>query len=250
MSGNLSAEHVIPDWLGRDLSQQALASSSDVVEVVGRNRLRQGGEVRVWNPSPLSFTVRAVCKRCNNGWMSAMEHDIQPLLRRLLTGGAFVLQRNNQEQLATWAFKTAVVMDQVSKTPSAPRPDANEFYQVHRLVAGVYVFASLRAAEPRAANTRWEDDPDSAVVRLNSLSLKDPSGTLQAYKKVIALGRLLLQVIGFTNVKEVDGASLLAAESNCIWPYETDREWPSEFGDLTVAETIPEYIALTMTENK
>lgn len=61
---------------------------------------------------------------------------------------------------------------------------------------------------------------------------------------------LLIQVIGFTNVSDVGGVQYLAADSTCIWPYEIDREWPGEFGELTVAETIPQHIDLTITNDK
>lgn len=241
---------MIPDWLGRDLTRRALASSPDVVKVMGQNRLNRGGDVRVWNPAPLEATVRAVCQRCNNGWMSAMEREIQPLLLRLLMGEAFVLHQAAQTQLASWAFKTAVVMDQIAGTPSIPGTDAYNFYQDRRPVAGVYVFVGSRAAEPWPAGVKWEDHPDSAFIRLKSRRLNDPSDTFEAYKKVIALGVLLIQVIGFTNVSDVGGVQYLAADSTCIWPYEIDREWPGEFGKLTVAETIPQHIELTITNDE
>lgn len=241
---------MIPDWLGRDLTRQALASSSRVAKVIGQNRLNRDGNVRAWNLAPLEVKVRAVCQRCNNGWMSAMEYEIKPLLQRLLTGKSFVLHQAAQSQLASWAFKTAVVMDQIAETPSIPGIDAHNFYQDRRPVAGVYVFVGTRAAEPRPAGVKWEDHPDSAFVRLKSRNLDDPSDTFEAYKKVIALGMLLIQVIGFTNVRDVGGVQHLAAESTCIWPYEIDREWPGEFGNLTVAETIPQRIELTIMNDE
>jgi hypothetical protein len=248
--GRLSAEHVIPDWIGREFTRRALASSPDVAKVVGHNRLNRGGDVRIWNPSPLTVTVRAVCRRCNNGWMAAMERETQPLLLRLFTGEAVVLHQAAQIQLASWAFKTAVVMDQIAETPSIPGPDAHTFYQDRRPVAGVYVVLGSRAPEPLPAGVEWKDHSDSAFLRLKSRSLDDPSGTLEAYKKVIALGPLLFQVIGFTNISDVGGVQHLAADSTRIWPYETDREWPGGFGKLTVAETIPQHIELAITNDE
>ena len=165
-------------------------------------------------------------------------------------GEAFVLHQAAQTQLASWAFKTAVVMDQIAGTPSIPGTDAYNFYQDRRPVAGVYVFVGSRAAEPWPAGVKWEDHPDSAFIRLKSRRLNDPSDTFEAYKKVIALGVLLIQVIGFTNVSDVGGVQYLAADSTCIWPYEIDREWPGEFGKLTVAETIPQHIELTITNDE
>lgn len=185
--GRLSAEHVIPDWLGRDFTRRALASSPDVVKVIGRNRLARGGDVRVWNPAPLKVTVRAVCQRCNNGWMAAMEREIQPLLLRILSGESFVLDQAAQTQLASWAFKTAVVMDQIAGTPSIPATDAYRFYQNRRPFVGVYVFVGSRAAEPRPAGAKSEDYPDSAFIRLKSRQLDDPSETVEAYKKSLRL---------------------------------------------------------------
>ena len=44
--------------------------------------------------------------------------------------------------------------------------------------------------------------------------------------------------------------SILLPTAPCIWPYEIDREWPGEFGKLTVAETIPQHIELTITNDE
>lgn len=186
--GRLSAEHVIPDWLGRDLTRQALASSSRVAKVIGQNRLNRDGNVRAWNLAPLEVKVRAVCQRCNNGWMSAMEYEIKPLLQRLLTGKSFVLHQAAQSQLASWAFKTAVVMDQIAETPSIPGIDAHNFYQDRRPVTGVYVFVGTRAAEPRPADSRTSG-------MLAEFSTSPPKAPASGPTRLTASGQVNLAIL-------------------------------------------------------
>lgn len=58
-------------------------------------------------------TVKRFCGRCNNGWMSGIEGRAAPVLTRLIRGnGATVpLTANDRRILATWAYKTALVVD-------------------------------------------------------------------------------------------------------------------------------------------
>lgn len=57
------------------------------------------------------ITVRCVCDRCNNGWMSQLENQIKPLVGSLMADISLTLNRDQQNILAIWGLKTAMVMD-------------------------------------------------------------------------------------------------------------------------------------------
>lgn len=50
-------------------------------------------------------TVRAVCKSCNNNWMSDLEDTIRPFVGPMILGRGTPLVIDQQLQLATWLFK-------------------------------------------------------------------------------------------------------------------------------------------------
>jgi hypothetical protein len=63
----------------------------------------------------MGVTVQDFCRDCNSGWMSAMEHDIAPLLRPLIASDAPQrLRMDGRQRHANWCYKTAVVFDLVT----------------------------------------------------------------------------------------------------------------------------------------
>ena len=77
--------------------------------------------------SPVEITasaqvkIKAVCRPCNNGWMSKLETDSKPLIGRLIEDFPLSLHTSQQTLLARWTLKTAMVLDGVTK-------ERNRFY--------------------------------------------------------------------------------------------------------------------------
>ncbi|HIN49396.1 MAG TPA: hypothetical protein EYM78_01620 [Gemmatimonadetes bacterium] len=72
------------------------------------------GATRSWMMSGVEHKARRFCKLpCNNGWMSAMEGRTKPILTKLMLAKKLPidLTADEQDQLAIWAYKTALVMD-------------------------------------------------------------------------------------------------------------------------------------------
>jgi len=69
------------------------------------------------------LTVRAVCRQCNNGWMSAIEQQSKPLIACLMQDISAPLDHSQQSSLTAWAMKTAMVLDAVNTR------DRNLFYE-------------------------------------------------------------------------------------------------------------------------
>jgi hypothetical protein len=67
---NLSKEHVWPKWAAEHLS------GNDDTFTVSRQFEGDGFErqdPQSWDHKPFDWTVKAVCKPCNNGWMGSLE---------------------------------------------------------------------------------------------------------------------------------------------------------------------------------
>ena len=58
----------------------------------------------------IDFTAQ-VCRTCSNRWLAVLEHDVKPLLGSLLQGRDQSLLSAAQRLLATWAVKTALMLD-------------------------------------------------------------------------------------------------------------------------------------------
>jgi hypothetical protein len=98
----ISGEHVWPAWLGELLVEQ-LAQTSWVITRNGATRTTSAFDAR----------VSVVCKPCNEGWMSNLEGRVRPILTPMILGEspALPLSASDQETLAFWAVKSALVAD-------------------------------------------------------------------------------------------------------------------------------------------
>jgi hypothetical protein len=92
-----SKEHVWPHWI---LARKDL----------GAFRMQRGdGPEIVLNKTPL--ITKAVCGKCNNGWMSDLEGEVQPILIPLFEDKPVSLDQSQQHILATWVTKMAFLLE-------------------------------------------------------------------------------------------------------------------------------------------
>jgi hypothetical protein len=103
----VTAEHVWPRWIAKYLPD-AKAEHYVVVEAEGREEAVEYRGERV----PFSTTVRCVCKPCNEGWMAELERTAEHELHAMIEGRAQTLHEWRQSIAATWAFKTAIMVEQ------------------------------------------------------------------------------------------------------------------------------------------
>lgn len=101
----LTLEHVFPSWI-----QRYLPYSQHVTDVSHAQKI-EGEEVRSWTAGELDITVKRVCAECNNGWMSTLEGMARPALVPLMAGRRRRLAPAEQEIIAVWAIKTALMCE-------------------------------------------------------------------------------------------------------------------------------------------
>jgi hypothetical protein len=116
----LTGEHLWPDWLGRELEIREPFS-------IRIEQEKDGLETRdiSFEAPPFDQQVRAVCEKCNSGWMARMEEEAKPMLWPLIHAEGRRLDRDEQRVLARWALLKACVFDEV-------HPEARVVPEAHR----------------------------------------------------------------------------------------------------------------------
>jgi len=96
-------EHIFAEWFRR-ISRHRIINMYTATVSGGTPQLGR-------RPSLNALTMKGVCKECNNGWMSALEIAIEPVMLRIF-GGVEVDQLSDMEVqlVARWTAKTAITL--------------------------------------------------------------------------------------------------------------------------------------------
>lgn len=132
-NGRLTLEHVWARWLTKQLK-------AELFRVVTQN---PSSRENTRFSSEIDMKARAVCKKCNGGWMSALEAKTKRVLGPMISDRSLrmPLLSDQQTLLATWSAKSAMVLEQAS-------PKAKKIYtfeqrsyvrENHRPPAGISV---------------------------------------------------------------------------------------------------------------
>ncbi|HEY4810899.1 MAG TPA: hypothetical protein VIH71_07575 [Solirubrobacteraceae bacterium] len=118
----VTAEHVWPQWIAKYVPQTEIKAEHYVLtETEGEAQTTEFRGERV----PFTTEARCVCKPCNEGWMAEMEHTAEHELHAMIEGRSQTLHEWRQTIAATWAFKTAIMVEQAHATD---RAIPSEFY--------------------------------------------------------------------------------------------------------------------------
>jgi hypothetical protein len=127
----LTKEHLWSKWTRR---------------LVRYDTLKHEYEHRVFNVAGVARTVKTisgdarnrglktVCKKCNGGWMSAIEEWAKPRLAPLIKGDAAFLNRDDQIALATWIAMKTMVAEYFDPTEAAITLSERQFLRDRRRV--------------------------------------------------------------------------------------------------------------------
>jgi hypothetical protein len=216
----VSKEHVFGKWLRTTVGQAD--------HVVTKTQIADGPTKTAHPQVPFVAQVKVVCESCNNEWMSRVETAAMPHLERILNSQPVTLDEPTTCTLATWVFKTSLMVREQVRTdqPEIPPTQYRYLYE-HR--------------EPPPQARIWLaslDEPlDSNVVAArafaehmayNGPEIPDvlPSGT-RFYGTSISIGPLMACVLGNIDtdfVPELVGGP--ADRMLPIWPYTRDQDWP------------------------
>jgi hypothetical protein len=168
-SNRLTREHVWPDWYSKVLQARGAILTGDIIV---------GNRIEVTVP---------VCGDCNNKWMSVLEGDAKQLLLPMAdaaTGSRppVSLSAADQARLATWAVKTAYLID-AYQAPVIPRgflhelalqrvPNACTVVWVGGYTPDVALRADKRALDfPTPAGEPTNNSPNAFVITFTILNV-------------------------------------------------------------------------------
>jgi hypothetical protein len=105
-TAKLTGEHIFSDWMNLILP--------------GKKRFRRydpDGSNLEWPAPDLNLKANVVCGDCNNGWMSRLEDEhAKPAMTDLVLGKQHIpIPQSRANSVALFAFKTAVILERMSK---------------------------------------------------------------------------------------------------------------------------------------
>ncbi len=111
-SVKITREHTFSNWVNQVLTPTIVGP-----DISYERRAMHGpkaGTVNTWSAAVVAgHTLRAVCKSCNNGWMSELEGAVRPLIEPMIKGYNAALTTEQQITVATWATMKTAVFDYV-----------------------------------------------------------------------------------------------------------------------------------------
>lgn len=236
----LTKEHLWPKWMG-----EAFPAMNE-----GADHFRTppgGGPPKRWSATPFSRTVRALCRPCNNGWMSEIERRTKPLLLPLFLGDSVELDPERQTILATWVMGKVLVHAYAEIRPNPiPRSHYDYYYAHKRPPAGTAIW--LGAHTPRVY-----DDGRSLVLQGRAHPIQPRPGVksesidefyrvkAKAYGLTLGFGDAAFQLFGSDYL---DAGALPPSDDarpalRRIWPAGPRTTWPppirltAAIGDLS-----------------
>src|SRR5581483_7648748 len=111
----LTREHLWPQWISTELEKRYGRSQykASLYHVHSDPEPHHESPTRRWSPRRLDRTLAAVCRRCNNEWLSDFEnnHAKRVVLPLILGGESRKLGVDEQVVLAAWTYKLSVLLD-------------------------------------------------------------------------------------------------------------------------------------------
>jgi hypothetical protein len=217
--GKLTGEHILPKWLRN--TGLSLVPMSHVAGPLNRNVADLGVS------SPFNRTLEAVCRECNQGWMSKMEASAKRVLRSAILGASTTFDANDHAVVSAWIHKTGLISalfaSRVGGSLGRGLPE-REYREL---------FASRDRLRPLPATQFWvgryEEKGRAASTWVTpmivSVSGVDDPPSPQAYLITLQLGPLLLQGVRFTAPHLFFELSA-GPEFAQVWPSIGNVDWP------------------------
>jgi hypothetical protein len=143
----LTKEHVIPAWTKQLWTEETGAYERG-------HRTETGGTSQSWKGAMSEWKVKDVCAKCNSGWLSRLESEARPIILRLLEETALPrnLTSTEQETLARWAYKTALVVERMNlETATAPPEYFTDFLNTQMTPLAAVVVLAFTPGNPGSA---------------------------------------------------------------------------------------------------
>jgi len=195
--GGKSREHVIPDWMQRhfDLGKRRISyTPTESSDIAASMQLTPGAPDHLRRSHNYgSMLLGAVCKKCNNGWMSNIEGLAKTDLISLISGTPDTIA---PYAVARSALKTAYIFTVATDPPVGRVPQRHMLHlrDAAGLPAGVSVFFRVDP-EPEwwfsSSVTFVVEAGEVTATRMRDVGMRHYRN---AYRYIFRLGRLTLMV--------------------------------------------------------
>ncbi len=230
----------MPRWINRVL----LKGQAPLMPMTVTRRHEHVQREWSWNTRKLGIRVEAVCRQCNNGWMSDLETAVGTFTAPMISEGrATVLDAHRQTMLATWATKVTMLLE--VGLPSVERPH-------------IYYSADDR----RRLRTTMEP-PENVVVWISKVaargchgqlsplaSIRDGATTILGHFATLWIGQLVIQVLAYRPGEILVGNRYRSYAGRRSWMELLLQIWPASEAALiwpTIKTLTPDELSLLTT---
>jgi hypothetical protein len=157
-----------------EVNRYSFHSEPDLVPAHLLNRRTRPSVVQAGNVR--SRRLRVVCAKCNNGWMSQLEHDVKGLLAGPIAGEEERLwSAADRIRIAVWIEKTCMVNEYSAPVVATTFPQRNHLMRTQHPSDGLAVWIAKSSSDFWGAGTIGNSvaiAPDrSRALRCNMLGL-------------------------------------------------------------------------------
>jgi hypothetical protein len=185
---------------------------------------RGGSDLREWAITKPKLTVKWLCRPCNNGWMSNLESRAKPVIESILDDRLTSLDAAAQALLATWAVKTAMVLEAFD--PAQPWFYSAEERGQMRLSRSIPRRTSVWMA-------KCVNQPNIYSAATHHRTEPGPNGA-HAFAVTLAFGPLALQVMTIrTTTPLPEHLTVTYDVSEGPWDQLLLQLWPTREGPAT-----------------
>lgn len=131
---------------------------------------------------------RAPCRTCNTGWMSRLEQAAAPFLRPAILGQPTEWDADAQKVVATWAFKTALMLDR--SNPVGFKVPAQHF-------AHLYDHAEPPGGSVQIAVGAYRPTPGERPLGATAGISAGPTSHRDSYRIAFSVGQLVFEINGY-----------------------------------------------------
>ena len=232
----MTGEHLWSNWMAK--ANLLPRVSNQYIETATKER-RYTGEAsnvqRYREGAPNQKKIKVVCKKCNSGWMNALETEVQPILAPLIKERKIILDRKKRKTLAEWIVLKMLVAEHTAYRNHAPDPlytkdDRNAFMLRRIIPQGIRIYLVRQRGLKWATGYNRRASGIGDGPPLHPLQ-KDPTGTKNVQAITWGLGALLIYISAITDAEiRPIFRFVKMPEFRRLWPLTvSDLDWPPPY---------------------
>ncbi|GGE40402.1 hypothetical protein [Pedobacter psychrotolerans] len=144
----LSEQHCIPNWIEKEfpenrishLNFETITEYSNGELIIRPNEKLKQGRLGVKR-------LKIVCAKCNNHWMSIIENEAKPIVKRLVNEQKVTLTQKERESIAVWMMLVSIILENDQPDSMAVDKEEREALYNFQVPTGKWEFFLARAEE-------------------------------------------------------------------------------------------------------